>query len=266
VSGSVVLSRVVLGVALAGAALFLARLAWGEAVLGQYLLPVGAVIKLFFLFLAMLYAWRNTQLFERDNPARPAWRLLWLGALAFFLGQLYFAPYQIVLRRDAPFPSPADIFFMAAYPLYVAALFAFIRAYREAGYSVGSPGQRAAIAAGVGLVCALIGYVILRPVATAEAPALETFLNVAYPVLDFVLLIPTAILIRVTVPLRGGAVWKVWLALLGGFVFLCVGDVFFAYLSTLEQVQLDPFVHATYILSYGLMARGVLYQHRLLTA
>jgi hypothetical protein len=87
---------------------------------------------------------------------------------------------------------------------------------------------------------------------------------VAYPVLDLVLLIPTALLTRITVALRGGAAWKIWTGLLGGFVFLCLGDVLFAYLSALGRAGLDPLIHAMYILSYALLARGVLYQRELL--
>ena len=39
-------------------------------------------------------------------------------------------------------------------------------------------------------------------------------------------------------------------------MFLCCGDVFFAYFQALGSEHLDPFVHATYLLSYGLIAGG----------
>jgi hypothetical protein len=84
-------------------------------------------------------------------------------------------------------------------------------------------------------------------------------------VLDFVLLIPTVLLIRMTLAMRGGAAWRVWAALLGGFAFLCVGDLLFAYLPTMGHDGVDPLIHAMYILSYALIACGVLYQHELLT-
>jgi hypothetical protein len=47
-------------------------------------------------------------------------------------------------------------------------------------------------------------------------------------------------------------------------VFLCVGDVLFAYVGVLGKHGVDPLIHAMYVLSYGLIARGVLYQHELL--
>jgi hypothetical protein len=257
-------------VAAASAALFV-----GPAVLPQsnmyrtVLTPhavqaVGVVSKLTFLALAAVFAWTSARGFEPGNPVRPAWRMLAAGVLAFFLAQLSFAPYQLVLNQDPPFPSVADVLFMLAYPLFVAALFSFIRGYREAGYPVGTAGSLWAAAAVVAVAGAALGYFILRPVIAAPAPRLEKLLNVAYPVLDLVLLIPTALLTRITVALRGGAAWKIWASLLGGFVFVCLGDILFAYVSGLGQQGLDPLIHAMYILSYALLARGVVYQHELL--
>jgi diguanylate cyclase len=227
---------------------------------------VGALSKLAFLLLAAVYAWTSARGFEAGNPVRPAWRMLAAGLLAFFLAQLSYAPYQLFLNQDPPFPSVADVLFMLAYPLFVAALFAFIRGYEEAGYPVGTAASRWGLAAAVALASAALGYVILRPVVSAPGPGLATALNVAYPVLDFVLLIPTALLTRITLALRGGAAWRIWASLLGGFVFLCLGDILFAYLSNLGREGLDPLIHAMYILSYALLARGVLYQRELLRA
>jgi len=264
------LGRAVMPAAAAGAALVLAASTLPDGALRRTVLAphamqvLAAVAKLTFLLTAGLFAWRNARAFEPGNPVRPAWRLLGLGMLAFFLAQLSYAPYQIVLNEDPPYPSVADLGFVVAYPLLIAALFAFIRAYQEAGYPVGSVAGRWAVAAGVVGACTAVGFVILRPVLAAETSALEKLLNVGYPVLDFVLLVPTVLLIRITSSLRGGAAWRIWAALLGGYLFLCLGDVLFAYLGVVGAEGVDAVIHATYIVSYGLVARGVLYQHELL--
>ena len=52
--------------------------------------------------------------------------------------------------------------------------------------------------------------------------------------------------------------------LLGGIVFLCAGDIFFAYFQSLGEQHLDPFVHATFLLAYGLIAGGAHRQLQLL--
>ena len=42
------------------------------------------------------------------------------------------------------------------------------------------------------------------------------------------------------------------------------GDIFFAYFQSLGETHLDPFVHATFVLAYGLVAGGAHRQLRLL--
>ena len=114
------------------------------------------------------------------------------------------------------------------------------------------------------LFCAAVGYPILKPLVTRPGEPLETLLNVLYPVLDFLLLIPTVLLIRIGLRFRGGAVWKVWVRLLGGFLLLCAADTLFAYYSQFDWVELVDLVDATYLLAYGFLCLGVLYQRDLL--
>jgi hypothetical protein len=252
-------------------AVFLGQLLFPDAPLyarlaGDPLIYLGTLSKLALLGLAMRLAWDCAARFEEGNLVRPAWQLLAAGLLLLFLGQLSLAPYQLFLRIPIPFPSWGDVLFVLAYPLLIASLAGFIRAYDAAGYPVGTPGERWAVGLGVAAASAILGIVILRPVVLAAAPALEKFLNLFYPTMDFLLLVPTALLIRTTLAFRGGKVWKVWLAVLAGLVFLSLGDILFSYLQALGQQKLDPLVDALYIAAYGLLAKGLLYQRDLLSA
>jgi hypothetical protein len=227
------------------------------------LLALASLLKLVYLLAATAWAFACRDRLEADNPARPAWFLLSLGLLSNFAGQLCLAPQQVV-RAETPFPSMADIFFLLAYPLVIAALLVFLNAYREAGFPVGSLGERIAIVAGVAVVAAVIVVPILTPVLAAGGPLLERILTVAYPVLDLVLMVPLVLLLRFALRLRGSHTGEVWLLLLSGFIFMCAGDICFAYFQSLGREHLDPFVHATYILSYGLIAGGAHRQLELL--
>ena len=71
------------------------------------------------------------------------------------------------------------------------------------------------------------------------------------------LLVPLALLLRTTWHFRGGSVGTAWVIVLSGFVFMCAGDVLFAYFTALGATGLDPFVHAAYIVAYGFIAAGV---------
>ena len=78
-----------------------------------------------------------------------------------------------------------------------------------------------------------------------------------------VLLIPTVLLLRITLRFPGGAVWRVWIALLGGFVFVCAGDILFAWFTGFSMPRLDPLVDLMYIVGYGCLALGAAYQREL---
>lgn len=228
-------------------------------------LLLGCLAKLAFQGWGAFLAGRCADGFEPGTPVRRAWRLLSLGLVSFFLGQLALARYQIVLGAPSPFPSLAEVFFLLAYPLLIAALVFVVKAYQEAGFPLGTATERFTVVGLVGGVCLLVGYPILVPVARSQAPLIEKSINLAYPILDLAMLVPTAFLFRVTLRFQGGNVQRVWMALLVGVMAMAVGDIAFAYFSTLGMTRLDPLVDALFIVSYGSFAWGSLAQRNLLS-
>lgn len=260
-------------VILAGAvaAVFVGQTLWPEAVpyrgalAEAALLRLGSATKLLLLGLAWHQSRRCVFALEADNPARGPWRLLSLGFLGFFLGQSILGVYQIILGTS-PYPSPGDIFFMAAYPLLVLGAFAFVRAYREAGYPVGSRREHAFLGGVLALVFLVVGVRLLGPVLAQPGPALERILTAAYPAFDFVLLVPILILLRITAPFRGGQIFRAWSLVLLGIVALCVGDILYAYFTVMGRQGLGPLVDATYVLAYLGVVLGTSEHRRLLAA
>jgi hypothetical protein len=220
------------------------------------LIAVASIVKLALLGLGALWSWKARGSLDADNPVRPAWTLLALGLLCNVIGQAALARYQL-LGEQSPFPSAGDVFYVLAYPLVGAALVRFVNAYHQTGYPMGSRGERVGLLTVTAAVCAVLSFVVLRPVVMAPLPPLEKALSAAYPLLDMALLVPLALLLRTTWHFRGGSVGTAWIVVLSGFVFLCAGDVLFAYFTALGLTGLDPFVHGAYILSYGLIAAGV---------
>jgi len=262
------LAWLILGAALAlfvGWAIFPGSALYTAVLTPHRLLVLASFLKLVYLLAGAVWAFACRDRLEPENPARPAWFLLSLGLLATFAGQLSLAPFQVA-RNETPFPSTADLFFLLSYPLLIAALLVLLHAYREAGLPMGSVVERTAIVGAVALLAALLVGPILEPVAATGGPLLERILTVAYPVLDLVLLLPLALLLRITLRLRGSRAGEVWLLLLTGFVFVCAGDICFAYFQSLGEAHLDPFVHATFVLAYGLVAGGAHRQLELLRA
>jgi hypothetical protein len=220
------------------------------------LVAMAALVKLTLLALGFIWSWRASRSLDHANPVRSAWTLLAAGMFANFIGQAALAPFQL-RGQPTPFPSFADLFYVVAYPLIGAALVRFVDAYHEVGYPIGSRAERAVLVAVTVAVCASLSVVVLRPVVQAEMPPLDKALSAAYPLLDMALLVPLALLLRTTWHFRGGSVGTAWVIVLSGFVFMCAGDVLFAYFTALGATGLDPFVHAAYIVAYGFIAAGV---------
>ncbi len=227
------------------------------------LLAIASVLKIGYLLAAALFAFACRDHLEEGNPARPAWALLATGLFATLAGQLSLAPHQLV-AGETPFPSVADLFFVLSYPFLISAFLVFLRAHHESGFSTSSLLERSAIVAAIAILGGAGAVHVLRPVAAGGGEVLDRMLNVAYPVLDLVLLMPLALLLRMALRMRGSRVGRVWALLLAGFVCLSLGDISFAYFSTLGEQHLDPYVHATFLLSYGLVAAGAWKQLRLL--
>jgi hypothetical protein len=92
----------------------------------------------------------------------------------------------------------------------------------------------------------------------------EKALNAAYMLLDFALLVPTAILLRIALRFPGGVVGRIWTALLSGFLLVCAGDILFAYFTAMGMARLDPLIDVAYLAGYGSLALGTAYQREVL--
>lgn len=225
---------------------------------------IGALPKLLFAALAVVFAAGVTRRFEAGNPARPAWALLTAGLLGLLLGQAGLTLFFLVQGRKDVFPSIADAFFVAGTLSMVAALVAFLRAYAASGFPMGHRWELRTMGVLATLVSAVFVIPVLWPIIQAPAPVLEKVLNVAYPVLDFLMLVPALLLLRLSFRFWGGRVWPVWGCLTAGILFTAVSDILFGYLSILGRQHLEPLLDVGYILGYGCFAGGVLYQRALL--
>lgn len=232
----------------------------GSAAAGRVLLSVGGCVKFAALLAATYFAWRCVALLDAGNPARRPWLTLAIAFGFFSLGQATLCYFQ-TFTGDSPFPSIADLWFMIAYPLLVIALASFVVAYAHSGFPMTGLAPLATV---LTMIAAAVAWPLLAPIARTPAAPLATALNLAYPALDLLLLVPTIVLLGLTSRFRGGAVWRIWAALVTGFAFTAIGDIAFAYFSTLNYTHLDPLTHAMYIVAYGSLAVGAAIQYRIL--
>ena len=204
--------------------------------------------------------------FEPGTPARLPWTLLAAGLFCFWIGETVEASWT-VRGLSAPFPSGADALFLLGYPLLVAALFLFLRAYRLSG--VADEVWRLTAAAAAAVI--VLGVPVLVTVARAAVPRTERLVGGAYVALDLLALVPLLVLVRLALRMRGGRVSRVWASLLLGFALTFVGDVLVAYGSAQAEaagetssLPLDLASSVVFTCSYLAIAHGTRRQRDLL--
>ena len=167
----------------------------------------------------------------RASTGRPpgALALLAAGSLTSLAGQVLALASAGPGGRPPPFPSPADVCDLAAYPLYVAGLVLFIRA-RTAGRDRRGLLDTLTVTAG-GAVLAWL-YLVLPGARAAGLSGLGRTAAIGYPLGDLLMLALLAGLLARLLAEGGGRIRSVQLLALGGIALLAA-DV--GYSRLLEQ-------------------------------
>lgn len=159
------------------------------------------------------------------DAARRGWAYLALGCLLWSMGQGVWTYFEIIRGVPTPFPSIADLFFLAFVPLAGLALFELT------GSSVRIAGRfRIALdSLIVGLGFFAVGWmVLLQPIAAqSDASVLEKWVGLAYPVTDITL----AALVISLLPRAHPGDRRSWYLLGGGLACLALADTVFVYLQ-----------------------------------
>jgi signal transduction histidine kinase/CheY-like chemotaxis protein len=173
-----------------------------------------------------------------------AW--IWIAAAmtCWIPGNGLYSYYEIVLR-EAPFPSPADIFFIAYYPAFVLGLLQ-IRKFRQCERAR----PKAMIEMMIAFVAGMLGLgrLIIAPLIAREnsTPVLTTVLATAYPAMDLAIIWALVGLVVRPNSLRD----PVTLYLLaGGGLAMTVADCFFGYQNLLGTWQSGQFMDSLFALS-----------------
>jgi diguanylate cyclase (GGDEF)-like protein/PAS domain S-box-containing protein len=133
--------------------------------------------------------------------------------------------YELVLGREAPFPSPADVGYLGFVPLAVAGVALLGPSFAAMGTL-----RRFLDVALITVSLAGVGWiVVLGPVAASTEGPLERVLSLAYPIGDLVML---ALILSVGVVTRERN--RAFTLLLGGLVLFALSDVAFAYTTATD--------------------------------
>jgi hypothetical protein len=257
---SLVLSLVA---AAALAAMAFAVATGGREDISGWPLAVHTAAKWILLGATVWLSFRNATALDTGRPIGHAWLLFGLGIAAYLVGELGEAFYVFVLDVANPFPSVLDVFYLAGYPLLIAALAGFVRAYAAAGYEMGTLRQGALMTG----VLVVVGLLLVWPVLsgqTGPSSTLEKVLAAAYPLLDVALLVAAALLLRGARRFGGGRAWEVWALVLAGLGVMIAGDLRYAYFTAGGKDYVDALSEIPFVIAYLLLALGALKQKELI--
>ncbi len=151
---------------------------------------------------------------------------LFLGMFLWFLGDSAWAIYETVLQVEVPYPSFADVLYLGGYIPIAIGIVQFLWTFRTS-----LTRQRGLVVLGVGLLFLGLAYTFLiDPLAVSSADFLTKSCDVAYPVLDSMLVVLAIFMFFV---FRGGKMAGGWIWISLGLLLTVLADLVFV-LGTLQ--------------------------------
>lgn len=176
---------------------------------------------------------------SNDAASARAWSRIAAAFLLWWLGDLLWFILEVGLDRS-PFPSPADVCYLATYPVLAWGLLSFpgVRRLRSERIKVALDAATVLLSGAM-----VVWYLVVGPIVGDSSGRLATILNVAYPAGDLLLLYGV-----VAVLLGHHRQQSLWL-LLGGVVALILADLGYARLSLTGSYQGGDWPDAFWVLS-----------------
>jgi len=178
------------------------------------------------------------------------WGLLGWACAAWTLAETLWAVYDLVLNEPVPVPSWADVGYLSAIPVTVAALLVHPAMHDSA--------IRRARATIDGLVMAtavaFLGWtVVLGPLwRHSDLSTIGGVVDVAYPFGDIVMLALVVLILRALEPRGRQALWFV----LGGILVMAISDSTYTYMTEVKNYASGNMLDEGWIVAYLLVAVG----------
>lgn len=176
-----------------------------------------------------------------ERRERAAWLVLAAAVLCWAAGELYWTTF-ILDAAEPPYPSPADGFYLAFYPLAFAGLALLVRARAgELDWRRWTDGAIAALG-----TTALGTAVVFDFIAdNTNGTSLEVATSLAYPLADIVLMA----MIFGIVALTGWRPGRTWSLLLAGLAFTAAADIAYSVQGSTGVVPPGNWIDPLYMLS-----------------
>jgi len=160
------------------------------------------------------------------RKAKGRFPVIWLyftaGLLLWFLGEAIWAGYTLILSVELPYPSAADVFWIAGYIPFFIALFLYVKLFG----SVLSKKTLAFSMAATVILTVLVVAALLIPVLNVEEDLVTLVMDFAYPLLDLLLFSIAHLGLLI---FWRGKLGKSWLLINTAIVMDTCADILFSY-------------------------------------
>ena len=180
-----------------------------------------------------------------------AYAILGIALLMMFLGESTWYVYVFGYGVEAPYPSIADIFFFAFYPLSMVHIILNVRFFNTK-ISTSNKSWITIIPVAIVLI-----YLTISLSAEPELD-FDFYFGLSFVIISAVLL---SLALLGSIVFRGGTLGSAWILLLIGILLTTCGDVWFFYLELLEGYFSGHPVELLWYASYWTMTYA-LYKHK----
>ncbi len=177
-----------------------------------------------------------------------AFNVLW------FVAERIWMVYDLVYKTD-PWPSEADYFWLAGYPIYFAFAIFYLKPFQNAI-------STKLIAVSIGISATIAGFLMYNTAQESDIFELEVALGLAYPVADALSLAP--IFVGLVLFFRG-KVNFLWTCLLIGMLCFVVSDYGFSILSLDDEHYSGHPIDIPYLWAYLFFLFGAYNRFKLFT-
>jgi diguanylate cyclase (GGDEF)-like protein len=188
----------------------------------------------------------------RNKPQNPwAWYFMALGQFMFVAGDMIWTYYEEIVHKTSPFPSVADVSYLAAYVPLLIGLAMVVRA-RRPGHDLSSLIDAAIIA----VAAAIASWIFLMApqIGTAGASVKETIVSLAYPMADILLIAVMASLVFST-DMRAFS----YRLISASLIALITADSLYTFASIHDWYATGSPIDAGWLLSYVLWGTAALH-------
>jgi len=155
------------------------------------------------------------------------WLFFTVGMFFWFLGELGWAVYTLLLNVEIPYPSIADVFWLAGYIPFLIALYLYARTFE----SVLQKRTSYMVWVITVVVSVVVAVSLMFPIMMTGEDMLTLAIDLAYPFLDLALFL-TALLSLII--FRAGTIGKSWIMMNAGILANAGGDILFSYATAQE--------------------------------